>query len=294
MKTIFYCILSALLVSCSSENSFKELRIKIDEIISSKNATFGIGILDFKTQDTLFVNGNNNFVMMSVVKFPQAIALLDKIDKGEIDYSKELHFEESELREKTYSPYRDERKANDFELSLSDALSYTVSQSDNNVCDKLFKIMGGPNETEKYIKSLGYDGIKIGTTYSNMQANTIYANQSTPQDMAELLYRFKSGDLLSEKSTNILWNKLVETSTGPDRIKGLLPNGTTVGHKTGTSGTDENGITAAYNDVGIVELPNGNSFAIVVFISDSNEDDQTNALTMAEISKAAYNYFINY
>ena len=31
------------------------LRLRINEIISTKNATFGIGIYDFENQDTLFI-----------------------------------------------------------------------------------------------------------------------------------------------------------------------------------------------------------------------------------------------
>ena len=123
-----------------------------------------------------------------------------------------------------------------------------------------------------------------------MAINTIYANQSSPKDMLELLRMFYDNELLSKKSNELLWGKMVETSTGPDRIKGLLPEGTIVGHKAGTSGTDENGITAAFNDIGIVKLSNGGSFAIVIFISNSKEDDDTNAKAIAEISKATYDY----
>ena len=190
----------------------------------------------------------------------------------------------------TYSPLRDERTEGNFDISLSEALSYTISKSDNNVCDKLFKVMGGTKVAEEYVHSLGLNDISIGTDYADMATNTIYANQSSPKDMLELLRMFYDNELLSKKSSELLWGKMVETSTGPDRIKGLLPEGTIVGHKAGTSGTDENGITAAFNDIGIVKLPNGGSFAIVIFISNSKEDDDTNAKAIAEISKATYDY----
>ncbi|WP_243147428.1 serine hydrolase [Scytonema sp. UIC 10036] len=65
---------------------------------------------------------------------------------------------------------------------------------------------------------------------------------------------------------------MIETSTGPNRIKGLLPKGTVVAHKTGTSAT-VNGVTAATNDVGLVTLPNGQHLAIAVFVSDSQATD---------------------
>lgn len=54
---------------------------------------------------------------------------------------------------------------------------------------------------------------------------------------------------------------MTETSTGLKRLKGLLPDGTVVAHKTGTSST-VNGVTAATNDVELVTLPNGQHLAI--------------------------------
>jgi len=266
------------------------LRPIINEITSTKHATFGIGIYDFEHQDTLFIHGDEPFVMLSVVKFPQAIAILNQVDEGKLSYDMKIHFDKSDLRPNTYSPILYERTENSFDISLSEALSYTISKSDNNVCDKLFKILGGTKVAEDYVHNLGLENISIGTDYANMETNTIYANQSSPKDMLELLRMFYENELLSQQSSELLWRKMVETATGPDRIKGLLPPGTVVGHKTGTSGTDENGATAAFNDIGIVKLPNGGSFAIVVFISDSKENDDTNARSIAEISKATYDF----
>jgi beta-lactamase class A/beta-lactamase class A VEB len=82
-----------------------------------------------------------------------------------------------------------------------------------------------------------------------------------------------------------------ETSTGQGRLKGLLPAGTVVAHKTGSSGTNEEGLTAATNDIGIVFLPNGAHFVISVFVTDSKENDETNERIIAEIGKVAYDYF---
>ncbi len=290
MKIFTYIMSFFLLISCSSKNKMDGLRVKINEIILTKNATFGIGIYDFENQDTLFINKDKQFTLVSVVKFPQAVAILKRVDEGILNYDMKIHFEKSDLRPDTYSPLADERSAESVDITLSEALSYTISRSDNNVCDKLFKILGGTKVAENYIQNLGLKSISIGTDYANIETNTIHANQSSPKDMLELLRLFYDDEILSKKSKELLWRKMVETSTGPDRIKGLLHEGTVVGHKTGTSGTDKNGITAAFNDIGIVKLPNGRSFAIVIFISDSREDKITNAKIIAEISKATYDY----
>jgi beta-lactamase class A len=83
---------------------------------------------------------------------------------------------------------------------------------------------------------------------------------------------------------------LLDTATGPRRIKGGLPAGTPVAHKTGTSRTRD-GKTDATNDVGLVTLPSGNRIAVVVFVSASPADEATRERTIADLARAAYDRF---
>jgi beta-lactamase class A/beta-lactamase class A VEB len=82
-----------------------------------------------------------------------------------------------------------------------------------------------------------------------------------------------------------------ETETGEHRLRGSLPKETIVAHKTGSSGTNKEGLTAAVNDIGIVFLPNGQHFFISVFVTESKENADTNEKIIADISKEAWNYF---
>ena len=80
---------------------------------------------------------------------------------------------------------------------------------------------------------------------------------------------------------------MTESKPGAKRLKGLLPRGTVIAHKTGTSGT-ENGMTAATNDIGIITLPSGRHLAIAVFVSDSPADEATREGVIARIAKAVF------
>ena len=81
---------------------------------------------------------------------------------------------------------------------------------------------------------------------------------------------------------------MINTTTGPGRIKGLLPPGTPVAHKTGTSNTNDKGITAATNDAGIITLPNGKPLIITVFVKDAAADETTREKVIARSAAAAY------
>lgn len=57
--------------------------------------------------------------------------------------------------------------------------------------------------------------------------------------------------------------------------------------------TNKQGVTAAVNDIGIVTLPNGEHFAISVFVSNSKENNETNEKIISDISRITWDYFVN-
>jgi beta-lactamase class A len=72
-----------------------------------------------------------------------------------------------------------------------------------------------------------------------------------------------------------------------------LPEGTVVAHKTGSSDTNDEGMTYAVNDIGIVVLPDGRKYSIAVFVTNSYEKNEDSEKIIADISKAAYDYFFD-
>lgn len=74
--------------------------------------------------------------------------------------------------------------------------------------------------------------------------------------------------------------------TGKQRLRGILPPGTVVPHKTGTIGQ-------ILNDVGYIILP-GDAGTVVtaVYIKESKEEDSVREKTIAQIARAVHDYFI--
>ena len=74
--------------------------------------------------------------------------------------------------------------------------------------------------------------------------------------------------------------------TGDARLKGMLPLGSEVAHKTGTIG-------ATTNDVGIVTLPDGaGHVAIAVFVKSSDKETSVRERVIAEVARAVHDYFL--
>lgn len=292
-KRIYLSCLILLSVCFHSMAQKKQLREQIKQVIAHKKADVGVSIYGIESKDTISVNGDQHYPMQSVFKFHIAMAVLNQVDKGKFSLSQKIHIKKSDLLPDTWSPIRDAHPNGEVDLPLSEIIKYTVALSDNNGCDILMRLLGGPKPINDYIHSLGVKDVAIKANEEEMHKewNVQFSNWSTPKAITQLLVKFYTKNLLSKESFNFLWNTMVETSTGVNRIKGQLPKGTVVGHKTGTSGTNKAGITAAINDIGIVRLPNGKHYAIAVFVCNTKENEATNDKIISDISKLAWDYF---
>ncbi len=265
-----------------------------------------------------------------------------------VDLNDELFITKSDLLEETYSPLRDDLKKeyaettekkyeekikNGISIKLSELLSYTVSKSDNNACDILFRLLGGKaytseqkakekksknelseseiielrkkynqkgvEKTNKFIHKLGLKNTVIAASEEKMHEtfDDQYLNTTTPTDAVLLLKHFYQGNILKKETQFFLWKILVETETGGDKIKAGLPQKESIilGHKTGTSFRkdakegEEFGLKAADNDIGIVVKPT-KSYAIAIFIKNSNESNEVNTGLIAELSKMIFEF----
>lgn len=270
-----------------------KLRSEIETISKQANGIVGVGIMDLKTRETLLINQDHKFPMQSTFKFPLAMAVLDLVDKGKYKLDQKIHVTRAQLDPDTHSPMRDKRPGQDFGIAVGELLSYSVSESDNNACDILFELVGGTKKVNDYIHSLGVKDIAIVATEKEMKAgwNVQYTNFARPAAYLQLLEIVHKGKVLSKSSHDFLWKILVAGPTGLKRIKGLLPKGTVVAHKTGTSGTNDKGVAAATNDLGIIKLQNKRDIAVVVFVSDATAKIDTRELVIAQIAKAAADYY---
>ena len=170
-------------------------------------------------------------------------------------------------------------------------MQYSISQSDNNACDILIEYAGGIKHINDYIHRLSIDSFNLSETEDGMHP-------------ASRLYT-ATGVLLP------LWSGLLRTSLmkrvvlqqGAERLlvadhdrywklltnwKGMLPAKTVVGHKTGSSDRNADGMKTADNDAGLVILPDGRKYYIAAFVMDSYETDEDNAWTSSPAYHAWY------
>ena len=269
-----------------------ELRKQIEQIAAAAKGRVGVAVELLETKESISLNPQDRFPMQSVYKLPIGMAVLAQVDNKKLTLEQRVRVEKSDyVRLGQHSPIRD-KNPNGVELSLSELLRLAVSESDGTASDVLLDLVG-VEFVGKYLNGLGVTAIVVADSEKAIGKDweTQYRNWASPEGAIQLLRALYERRGISEQSQQLLFKFMTETPTGPKRLKGLLPNTAVVAHKTGTSGTNSGGISAATNDIGLITLPNGRHVAIAVFVSDSKADLATRERVIAQIAKAVWDEF---
>ena len=276
----------------------------------------GIAAIDVASGRTLAVNGAERFPMASTVKIAIAATYLWQVDAGKRSLATMIAFDEK--RRLASEGIGQSLPHPGISLSAANYIELMLTVSDNSATDTLLAQLGGPRVVERWLIAHHLEGIRIDRTIARLllddyglpvgadgdavaalraaeampaltpaQIDSAAAkfdadprDTATPSAMAQLLARIDRGDLLSARSRAFLLAVLSRTTTGPDRIKGGLPPGTPIAHKTGTL----HGIS---DDVGLITLPDGRRVAIAVF-TRGIADGKARAAIIAEAARAIY------
>lgn len=287
---MFNKYITALLLSVSTlaANAQVAIQQQITDIAKDAKGIVAVTALNIETRDSLSYNGDVQMVMQSVMKFPIALAVMQQVERGRFRLNQILKIRERDLHHTSGPLY--EKYPKGVDIPLSELISYMVSYSDNNACDILLDKIGGVKPVMDYLRNIGVNGIVVDASEADMATawEVQYTNWCKPAAMVHLLDVFYQGKALNKANTDTLMKKMIETTTGPKQIKGLLPAGTVVAHKTGRSATNNAGLTPATNDVGIITLPNGQHIALAIFAGNSTADADTRDSVIARIAKAVW------
>jgi beta-lactamase class A len=226
--------------------------------------------------------------MQSTFKFPLALAVLHQVELGKLQLDRPVRFLKSD-RYKTYSPLQDEYPNGEVDVPLQKLIKVMVEESDNISTNILLRAIGGPDALQQYLDSLGLSAIHQQDSEYTLHGDQKlqYRDYAEPTAMVALLRLVADHSPLNPEHTALLNTWMLEASSGPQRIKGLLPAGTPVAHKTGSSG-EEFGIIPATNDVGLITLPDGRHLAVAIFVTDAHADQATCEAVIARIAQAIY------
>ena len=245
----------------ASSPNLLTLEQQLRTLVGSQTSDVGVAALDLSTGETVSINGDTAFPMASTVKVAVAAAYLSQVDNG--------------------------HRSLDDVISGSSAaslLARMMIHSDNQATDKLIRNLGGPSAIQEWVKFHGLQHFRVDRNIARLLADKRdlwdYRDSATPLAMVDLLRRLDKGNVLKPESRSYLMDLMARCETGKNRIRGMLPWGTKVEHKTGTL----NGYTS---DVGYITLSNGHRVAVAMFARGGT--DRPN--TIAQAARAIYDGF---
>ena len=264
----------------------------ISQIVSACPGEIGVAVI-VNNRDTVKVNNKSVYPMMSVFKVHQALALCNDFDNKGISLDTLVNINRDKLDPKTWSPMLKDYSGPVISLTVRDLLRYTLTQSDNNASNLMFKDMVNVAQTDSFIATLiPRSSFQIAYTEEEMSAdhNKAYSNYTSPLGAAMLMNRLFTEGLIDDEKQSFIKNTLKECKTGVDRIAAPLldKEGVVIAHKTGSGDVNENGVLAAHNDVAYICLPNNISYTLAVFVKDFKGNESQASQYVAHISAVVY------
>lgn len=265
----------------------------IAKIASSYPGEIGVAAI-INNRDTVVVNDRSVYPMMSVFKMHQAIAICDFLEHSGASLDSILSVDRDSLDPNTWSPMLKEHPEPKISISIRDLLRYTLTQSDNNASNLMFKKLVNVETTDSLMATLiPRNTFRIAYTEEEMSADHVkaYSNFTSPSGAASLINRLFTDSVVNGCHQDFIRTTLSQCTTGKDRIVAPLigEEGVSTAHKTG-SGYNENGILAAHNDVAYIKLPNGTAYSLAIFIKDFAGNEAQASEAIARISAAIYNF----
>lgn len=290
LTAVAVILLTACRQSTGVSSDYKaELKKELTAIADSAKGEIGIALI--YDGDTLTVNNDAIYPMMSVFKLHQAVALCRMFEENGTSLDSVMTLRRSELDPDTWSPMLKDHTGEEISLPMRRLLEYTLIESDNNASNEMFVRLMPPAACDSVIAGIIPRGsFEIRFNEAEMQADhsQAYSNRTSPLGAAILIDRVFTDTLVGKDYQDFIKSALMRCQTGPDKISAALSEreGITIGHKTGSGYRDDNGRLAASNDVAFITLPDGRHYSLAVFVKDFDGTDAEAAATIARISEA--------
>ncbi len=297
------------------------LQQELNRIAASFQGKVGIGVTQAGCDWVVGARQDEFFPQQSVSKLWVALSVLDAVDRGKVRLDQPLTLRPEDLVVFNQPMRWRLLEEGSLTLPVHSLLESSLSLSDNLANDKLLWTVGGPDHVRNILKERGLGGIRFGPGERLLQSGIAgvqwtpklaLANNfndarerlpmeqrqallaryvadpldgATPAAISKALGQLAMGDLLSPANTQVMLDIMAHSRSGPRRLKGGVPAGWKVYHKTGT-GQELRGLATGYNDVAVFVAPDGTSYGVAVMIGETRQPIPVRMEMMQAVSRA--------
>ncbi len=185
----------------------KKLTVQLQNAVKGFNGQVGIYVKNLKTGKTAAINADTLFPTASMIKVSIQCGLMDKIEKGELQYNQKLIYRDSLL-------YKGEDILGSFKdkdtIELSKVALLMITMSDNTASTWLQKIVTG-----EYINNwLDQNGFKVMRVNSRVKGREEIRKMygwgvTTPYEMCRLFTMIREGKAVSPAASERMYRNLI-------------------------------------------------------------------------------------
>jgi beta-lactamase class A len=245
-----------------------------------------IAFEDLQTGKNIFINERDNFHAASTMKTPVLIELYKQAATGKFSLTDSIEITNSFKSIVDESEYQlDSADDSEFDLykrigqkTTIDELAYKMIILSSNLATNLLIDLVKSDSIMKTMRSIGANDIKVLRGVEDGKAFERGLNNSvTAQDLL-LIYKLMAEEKFAGAQEMI---KILLDQRFNEIIPAQLPKEVKVAHKTGS-------ITGIHHDSGIVFLPDGRKYVLVLLSKFKPDDEKKVILLMSDISKMIY------
>ncbi|RNI32660.1 serine hydrolase [Rufibacter immobilis] len=285
--------LAFILLGCTAtkpQKNMTSLREEVLQELRQQKGTFAVAFKDLQTDEELLLNEHESFHAASTMKTPVLIEAYRQAHQGRFSLSDSLLVKNEFKSIVDGSPFsigpQDDSEQELYKVlgqkrPLSELLYKMIIQSSNLATNLVIEQLDARKVTQT-MRELGAKnmqvlrGVEDGKAYQQGLNNT-----TTAYDLMVLFQQMARGKTVSPAASQEMIRILLDQKF-KDVIPAKLPKEVKVAHKTGW-------ITKVRHDSGIVFLPDGRKYVLVLLSKDWDNDSAATA-AMANVSQMIYRH----
>jgi len=291
-QSIIFLFIVATACMPDKEPPIVELSTNISNLLSQSQGTFAVAFEDLKTGDTLYFNARERFHAASTMKTPVMIELYKQANEGKFS------LDEPVLVKTEFSSIVD---GSTYEMDISDdsegtlydkvgsmvpmnELIYEMITKSSNLATNILIELVDAKKVTLSMRDLGAPDIEVLRGVEDIKAyEKGLSNTTTAYDLMKIYEAIGKEEIISSEVCDEMLDILLDQNFN-SVIPALLPEGVKVAHKTGS-------ITGVQHDSGIVILPNGHQY-VLVLLSKDLDDRKQGIETLSRISEMVYKFVV--
>lgn len=292
-KWLFILLVFGLFISCDQGPSLDDLRESIEKEFNAEEGTFALAYHNVSTGEELLINADESFHAASTMKTPVMIEVYKQAAEGLLNLNDSIIVKNTFYSIVDRSTYQldstDDSEKNLYnkigqKRAISDLVYDMIIVSSNLATNLVIDLVDAKNVTAT-MRDIGAMDINVLRGVEDIKAfRQGLSNTTTAYDLM-IIYKKMAKHAIVNPQASEEMIEILKDQKFNEIIPAYLPDGVKVAHKTGV-------ITALHHDSGIVMLPDGRQY-VLILLSKELGDFDSGTERMAKVSKMIYDYTTN-